>query len=90
MFARRSPVTKVFHRISFEFIKLFNLIIYVCLFVIFAKAELRENIYSAHKIYSFLPTSAVVIQAAWKYYGRISGRGLSDHSQSAFKYGSKL
>jgi hypothetical protein len=56
----------------------------------FRKAELRENIYSAHKMYSFLPTSVVVIQAAGKHYGRISGRGLSYHSQLAFKYGSKL
>jgi len=91
MFARRSPATKVFHRISFEFITLFNLIICSCVhkgFVCnFRKAELRENIYSVHKIYSFLPTSAIVVQAVWKYYGRISGRGLSDHSQSAFNTG---
>lgn len=61
------PATKVFHRISFEFIKLYTLIIYACLhkeFICnFRKSELRKKIYNAPKIYSFLPTSAVVIQA---------------------------
>jgi hypothetical protein len=88
---RRSTATKVFHIISCDFIKLLQqfMPVYVTEFIWNFRGT-REYIYNAHKIYSYLPTSAVAIQAAWKYYGRISGRGLNDHSKSAFKYGCKL
>lgn len=37
-----------------------------------------------------MPASAVFVQAAWKYCGRISGRSLNDLYQSAFKFGVKF